>query len=948
MTAGTSPKVELRKGSYMQIFFRNVPKILGLFLALVFLNINAFAARSLFEPVPISFSAPEGIQGLDRPVIVSLNLDVILNARAGDKVLGVLDDDSTVVLTLTKKRKEGGRLVWNATVDASTGKGKAFFFVKKGTLYGYIKVNGKKYEIAPFGGTGYYAIQNKDHLNTPRFLGDTLSPSIPSNGYDSPRIAYSPASSSGTTTIDLMMLYTSELAATYKGNQLDTRLDYLVEVANQAYIDSQINLRLRVVKKMEVNYNNDNDIDTALHDLTNARGVFASVPQLRNKYGADLVTLVRKYKKTKKYCGLAWLLRNQNPSASQGYGYSVVEDGSDSGWYCADHTLAHELGHNMGCAHDSDHANSHGIFSYSYGYDKPNKFATIMSYDHPHIEYFSNPAIKYNGDAIGDPNNADNARTIRETKDVVAAYRAEVLPTYDGPWLSGTANIGSNWSTVNFGQTIQGAVVIAGPPTTKDSSPGVIRVRNVDSDSFDIRFQEWMYEDGSHSQEKVDYLIIPLGRHEQPDGTIWEVQSFDVKGTGQWISRSFFKNMPSVPALFCTVQTYNGLDPISVRVRNVTASGFEVAMFEEEAKMDGHTNETVACLALYSPSLSGSEKVDGSEKPFLLQAVSVGSDFVPVLSSDIAVQEEKSKDSETGHVYETVNVLAIGNKILAQDVGFFGPDTISLRILKPEYSGDIEWGSVSGVDHNWVTVPLAKTYSNPVVVVKPASYNGSNPGIVRISGVKGTSFNIRFNEWAYEDGLHFQERVFYLVADSGLQTVGGIKLLAGKTATSKLLKEGWADVGFSSSFDDIPAIFASVQTFAGPDPVTVRIKNRSKNGFSITMEEEEAKRDGHVTETLGWIAVEKGSGLTSDYRKIKVFDSSLDHNPKQVSFGETMYDRRFPVAVAEIDSTVGADPCSLRYKSITQSAVELFLEEETSKDREVTHFPETISVFAAE
>ena len=931
----------------MQVFFRELPKILGLVFALVFVNVNVFAARSLFDRAPISFSAPEGIQSLDRPALVSLNLEVILNARPGDKVLAVLDNVSTVILTLTKKRKKDGKLVWNARVDASSGKGKAFFFVKKGTLFGYIKVNGKKYEIAPFGGTGYYAIQNKDHLNTPRFLGDTLSPSVPSNGYDSPSVAYSSASSSGTTTIDLMMLYTSELAAAYKGNQLDTRLDYIVEVANQAYIDSHIDLRLRIVKKMEVNYNNDNEIDTALRDLTNARGVFASVPQLRNQYGADLVTLVRKYKKTKKYCGLAWLLRNTNPSASQGYGYSVVEDGSDSGWYCADHTLAHELGHNMGCAHDSDHANSQGIFSYSYGYDKPNKFATIMSYDHPHIEYFSNPSIKYDGDAIGDPNNADNARTIRETKDVVAAFRAEVNPTYDGPWLSGTANIGSNWSTVNFGQTIEGAVVIAGPPTTNDSSPGVIRVRNVDSDSFEMRFQEWMYEDDSHGQEKSDYLIIPLGRHEQPDGTIWEVQSFDVEGTGQWISRSFSKNMPSVPALFCTVQTFNGADPVAVRVKNVTESGFEVAMFEEEAKMDGHTNEKVGCLAVYSPSLSGSETVDGSEKTFLMQVASVGPDFVPVLSSDIAIQEEKSKDSETWHVDETVNVLAIGNKILAQDVGFVGADTISLRILKPEYSGDIEWGSVSGVDHNWVTVPLAKVYSNPVVVVKPASYNGPNPGIVRISGVQGTSFNIRFNEWAYEDGIHTQERVFYLVADSGLQTVGGMKFLAGKTSTSKLLKEGWTDVGFSSSFDNVPAIFASVQSFVGADPVTVRIKNRSKNGFSIAMDEEEAKRDGHITETLGWIAVEKGSGVTSDYRKIKVFDGSLDHNPKNFGFGESI-DRRFPVAVAEIDSTVGEDTCSLRYKNITQSAVELFIEEETSKDSEVAHISETISVFAAE
>ena len=932
----------------MQFFVRNVTKILVLVFALVFLHIDAYAAPSLFEPVPVSFSAPEGKRQLDEPLLVSLNLAVILSAKAGDKVLAVLDGNSTVVLTLTKKRQENGKLIWNGKVDASYGKGKAFFFVKKGTLYGYIKVNGKKYEISPFGGTGYYAIEDKNRLQTPRFIGDTLLPAVPSNGYNSPNVAFSTASSSGTTTIDLMILYTPEFAALYPGSQLDTRLDYMVEVANQAYIDSQIDLQLRVVKKLLIDYDNDNDIYTALNDLTYARGVFASVPQLRNEYGADLVTLVRRFKSTKQYCGLAWLLPSTNPSVSQGYGYSVVEDGTDNGWYCADHTLAHELGHNMGCAHDADHASSSGIFSYSYGYDIPNKFATIMSYDYPHIEYFSNPSITYEGDAIGDPDNADNARTIRETKDVVAAFRAEVTPTYDGPWLSGTATIGSSWSTINLGQTVEGAVVIAGPPTANDSSPGVIRVRNVGSDSFEIRFQEWMYEDDSHGQEKVDYLIIPLGRHEQPDGTIWEVQSFDVEGTGQWISRSFSKNMPSVPALFCTVQTYNGADPIAVRVKNVTASGFEVAMFEEEAKMDGHTNETVGCLAMYSPSLSGAETVDGSEKPFLMQAISVGPDFVPVLSSNIAIQEEMSKDSETWHIDETVNVLAIGNKILAQDVGFVGADTISLRILKPEYSGVMEWGSVSGVDYNWVTVPLAKTYSNPVVVVKPASYNGPNPGIVRISGIKGTSFDIRFNEWYYEDGIHAQERVFYLVADSGLQSVGGLKLLAGKTSTSKLVKEGWTDVLFSSSFDDAPAIFASVQSFVGADPVTVRIKNRSKNGFSIAMDEEEAKRDGHITETLGWIAVEKGSGMTSDYRKIRVFDSSLDHNSKNVAFGDTMDDRRFPVAVAEIDSTVGEDTCSLRYKNITQSAVELFIEEETSKDSEVAHISETISVFVAE
>ena len=75
-------------------------------------------------------------------------------------------------------------------------------------------------------------------------------------------------------------------------------------------------------------------------------------------------------------------------------------------------------------------------------------------------------------------------------------------------------------------------------------------------------------------------------------------------------------------------------------------------------------------------------------------------------------------------------------------------------------------------------------------------------------------------------------------------------------------------------------MFTSVQTFNGPDPVTTRLRNSLSTGFEVTMDEEEAIRDGgHLTETIGWIAIERGSGQTSDNRMVSVFTSSSNHIP---------------------------------------------------------------------
>ena len=76
--------------------------------------------------------------------------------------------------------------------------------------------------------------------------------------------------------------------------------------------NSNINTRFNLVHSEEVNYPDDslNGMDEALYDLTDNTGVFDNVEDLRTEYGADQVTLLRRF--VDEGCGLAWLPRYDN------------------------------------------------------------------------------------------------------------------------------------------------------------------------------------------------------------------------------------------------------------------------------------------------------------------------------------------------------------------------------------------------------------------------------------------------------------------------------------------------------------------------------------------------------------------------------------------------------------------------------------------------------------
>jgi hypothetical protein len=293
---------------------------------------------------------------------------------------------------------------------------------------------------------GKFPLQAEAYIRNPEFEvvpeEDAVLPqteSLPSAALVPPMAAAAGPGDDGTI-IDIMVLYTNGMADEY-GAEIVTRIQYLIDIANTALVNSDIDTQFRLVHSAEVVYPDDSPggMSQALNELTYPEdgGVFSGVETLRSTYGADQVTLLRRF--VDEGCGMAWLLTSPNPTSNSEYSYAVVHEGSKpdgSGYYCSQTSFGHELGHNLGCAHDIAHASSAGKFSYSYGYQHPEgQFRTMMAYatdcpgpgDCPRIEYFSNPNITYEGQATGVTDTIDNARTIQQTRIEMAAYRTSIF-----------------------------------------------------------------------------------------------------------------------------------------------------------------------------------------------------------------------------------------------------------------------------------------------------------------------------------------------------------------------------------------------------------------------------------------------------------------------------------------------------------------------------------------
>ncbi|WP_158636521.1 FG-GAP-like repeat-containing protein [Luteimonas marina] len=302
-----------------------------------------------------------------------------------------------------------------------------------------------------------------------------------------------------TAVVDVVIGYSSSIA-TRQGSQAAavTLVANLVALSNAAYASSGVNMRLRLVHAMSVTYADTSDNQDALQKLTGydattqqpitVDSAFTALRSARNEYGADVVAFVRGYREPEQDgCGIAWLLgMNQSGITVAGdaeFAYAVVSDGEDrdegdgNTYFCSDYSLAHELGHVMGQAHNTQDAQGRaGAHTYSYGYRESSAtgFFTIMAYpsgdNQIEAPYFANPAVNYLNRPTGTAT-ADNVRSMNQTMPIIAQFRATVVPLgnvrsdFDGDGKSDVifrnSSTGQNaiWKSVNIATQQQMATV---------------------------------------------------------------------------------------------------------------------------------------------------------------------------------------------------------------------------------------------------------------------------------------------------------------------------------------------------------------------------------------------------------------------------------------------------------------------------------------------------------
>jgi len=240
------------------------------------------------------------------------------------------------------------------------------------------------------------------------------------------------AAAEANTVVDLMVVYTPKARTNAGGaSGIQAKIVKAVEAANQAYINSKVHMKLNLVRMAEVSYKESGDMSRTLNDLRGTNdGKMDIVHSWRNQSGADQVALVSA---DANYCGIAYQMTRLGSSFAP-YAFAVVHD--DSKAYClAAQTLAHELGHNQGNAHDRANSSFGGIYSYSYGHRlcQSGGFRTIMAYactGATRISNFANPNVYYNGKPTGiDPNinpskAAAAAWSMEKARFTVAGWRA--------------------------------------------------------------------------------------------------------------------------------------------------------------------------------------------------------------------------------------------------------------------------------------------------------------------------------------------------------------------------------------------------------------------------------------------------------------------------------------------------------------------------------------------
>jgi peptidyl-Asp metalloendopeptidase len=281
-------------------------------------------------------------------------------------------------------------------------------------LTGSLRVKGALYALRPLR-SGGHAIAQIDESKMPA--------DHPASYANLPRIAMPQGrvgkagefATKAVSTIRIMVV--STVSAASASGDITGLVNLAVAETNAGYGNSGVDINLQLAGSYITNYFESGSFNT---DLAAFRGT--SDPYMneyhgvRNLVAADVMMLLINNNTS---CGLASGIGSTASTA-----FAVAHYGCATGYY----SFGHEVGHLQSARHDPATDPTNTPYVYGHGYRSPtNAWRTIMAYNCspscPRINYWSNPAKTYNGQAMGSALRSNNARVLNNTKGTIAGFR---------------------------------------------------------------------------------------------------------------------------------------------------------------------------------------------------------------------------------------------------------------------------------------------------------------------------------------------------------------------------------------------------------------------------------------------------------------------------------------------------------------------------------------------
>ena len=378
----------------------------------LFSSLQADRAARAADPVPfyasrVRYVEVDAARLKDAQVVLNLFEDLTFTAAA----------------QRAQTRPDGG--TWYGTL-AGVVRGQAILVERGGRITGSVQAGNELFQIRPLRGGGHAVYAVDQAAFPPESCPEPGPDDVPLSPFPDYPLDSAPrdqAQEDSGEYQDVMVVYTSAAAAA-SGDILG-EIQLAVSETNQAYQDSNITPRIRLVHTVQTSYAGSGNLATDVSRLAGTSdGYMDEIHALRDQYKADLVVLIQE--NGGGYCGRAYTIMANAATA-----FCVVARSCATGYY----SFGHELGHLQGARHDRYVDSGTWPYAHGHGWTNPvDQWRTVMAYNNAcsdassycyRLPYWSNIDFLLGGDPMGSAEYEDNALVLNTTAYTVANFRQE-------------------------------------------------------------------------------------------------------------------------------------------------------------------------------------------------------------------------------------------------------------------------------------------------------------------------------------------------------------------------------------------------------------------------------------------------------------------------------------------------------------------------------------------